>query len=96
MNTVWIVSLGIVSIAILGCLYRVIKGPSMADRIIALDTIGINLLAAVAIIGAMLKTGAFFETILLIGILTFLGTTAFARFIERGVVFENGNDENDK
>lgn len=95
LNSIWLVSLVVLSLSILGCLYRVIKGPSMADRIIALDTIGMGLLAVVAIFCAMFHTTAYFETILVIGILTFLGTTAFARYIERGVVIENGSRQND-
>lgn len=60
----------------------------MPDRIIALDAIGINLLAVVAIISVLIKSTVFMDVILLIGILAFLGTTAFARFLERGEVIE--------
>jgi multicomponent Na+:H+ antiporter subunit F len=70
-----------------------VKGPSLPDRVAALDTIGINLLAMVAVLSVFLQTQAFIEIILLIGILSFIGTTAFARYIEKGVVLENGNDQ---
>jgi multicomponent Na+:H+ antiporter subunit F len=73
-------------------LYRVFKGPSMPDRIIALDTIGINLIGLVALVSIWLGTQAFLEIILLIGILAFIGTIAFSKFIERGVVFERNRD----
>ncbi|MFD2670430.1 Na(+)/H(+) antiporter subunit F1 [Marinicrinis sediminis] len=86
-------SLVIIALAILGCLYRVLKGPSMSDRIIALDMIGVNLIAMVAIISIMLNTQAFLEIILLIGILAFLGTIAFSKYIERGVVIEHERDD---
>ena len=85
-------SLSILSLAILGCTYRLIKGPSMPDRIAALDAIGINLLAIIAIVSLLLDTQVFIDIILVIGILTFIGTTAFARYIERGVVMEHGDD----
>ncbi|AZV44984.1 Na(+)/H(+) antiporter subunit F1 [Peribacillus asahii] len=81
-------SLFLLILSILLTLYRVIKGPSMPDRVQALDAIGINLLAGVAIFAVLLRTSAFLEIILLIGILSFVGTVAFARFIERGVVIE--------
>lgn len=87
-----LVSLSILSLAILGCTYRLIKGPSMPDRIAALDAIGINLLAIIAIVSLLLDTQVFIDIILVIGILTFIGTTAFARYIERGVVMEHGDD----
>lgn len=85
-------SLSILALAILGCTYRLIKGPSMPDRIAALDAIGINLLAIIAIVSLLLDTQVFIDIILVIGILTFIGTTAFARYIERGVVMEHGDD----
>jgi multicomponent Na+:H+ antiporter subunit F len=81
----------VISIAI--CAWRLVKGPSLPDRVAALDTIGINLLAMVAVLSILFKTEAFIEYILLIGILSFIGTMALARYIERGVVFEYGNDQ---
>lgn len=75
-------------LSIMAALYRVFKGPSMPDRVMALDNIGINLLACVAILSILLRTHAFLDVILLIGILSFVGTIAFARFIERGVIIE--------
>ncbi|AZU60693.1 Na(+)/H(+) antiporter subunit F1 [Neobacillus mesonae] len=81
-------SLFFLLLSILAALYRVIKGPSMPDRVMALDNIGVNLLAGIAILSMFLRTYAFFDIILLIGILSFVGTIAFARFLERGVVIE--------
>ena len=82
------VCLCLIVCSILAALYRVLKGPSMPDRVMALDNIGVNLLAGVAILSIYLRTYAFLDVILLIGILSFVGTIAFARFIERGVVIE--------
>ncbi|MGF7047740.1 multicomponent Na+:H+ antiporter subunit F [Paenibacillus sp. DS2015] len=84
------------ALAIGVCAWRLVKGPSLSDRVAALDTIGINLLAMVAVLSVLLRTQAFFEVILLIGILSFIGTTAFARYIERGVVLEHGNDQDSR
>jgi multicomponent Na+:H+ antiporter subunit F len=80
------ISLFLLILSILAALYRVIKGPSMADRVQALDTISITIIAGVAIYSVLFKSHAILEVILLIGILSFIGTIAFARFIERGVV----------
>lgn len=93
LNTMLIISLAILSLAILGCLYRLIKGPSMNDRIMSLDTIGIILLSMIAVLSMLFRTEAYLDIILLIGILTFIGTTALARYIERGDVIERSNDE---
>lgn len=80
------------TISILVGLYRVIKGPSLPDRVVALDTIGINIIAGVAIFSILLNTHAFFDIILLIGILSFIGTISFSKFIERGYIIEYKRD----
>lgn len=77
-------SLSIMVLSIAICAWRLVKGPSLPDRVAALDTIGINLLAMVAVLSILFKTQAFIEYILLIGILSFIGTMALARYIERG------------
>ncbi|MER1986501.1 MAG: Na(+)/H(+) antiporter subunit F1 [Solibacillus sp.] len=81
-------SLVLFMFAIALSLYRVIKGPSMPDRAIALDTIGVNLISSIAIVSIVLNTKAFLEAILIIGILAFIGTIAFSKYIERGVIVE--------
>ncbi|MOA48673.1 Na(+)/H(+) antiporter subunit F [compost metagenome] len=68
----------------------------MADRIASLDAIGINMLAMIAILCMVQKTVAYIDIILLIGIITFIGTTAFARYIERGIVIERGDDPSNR
>lgn len=87
-DTIMIIALCLLLAAILANLYRVVKGPSSADRVQALDFVGINLISSIAVFSVFLNTHAFFDLILLIGILSFIGTIAFARFIERGVVIE--------
>jgi multicomponent Na+:H+ antiporter subunit F len=87
-SLIMISSLFVLTVSILLNIYRVVKGPSSADRVQALDAIGINLIAGIAIFSVYLDSHAFFELILLIGILSFIGTIAFARFLERGVVIE--------
>lgn len=83
-----ITSLSLLTISVLLNMYRVVRGPSSADRIQALDAIGINIIAGIAIFSVFLHTHAYFDLILLIGILSFVGTIAFSRFIERGVAIE--------
>ncbi|WP_379153612.1 Na(+)/H(+) antiporter subunit F1 [Paenibacillus sp. sgz5001063] len=86
----------ILSLAMLACLYRLIQGPTRSDRITALDTIGINLLAVITVLSIQQKTEDYIEIVLVIGILTFIGTTALARYIERDAVIEQGGDELDR
>ncbi|MDR4887687.1 Na(+)/H(+) antiporter subunit F1 [Bacillus sp. HNG] len=87
-KTILIISMAFLTFAIFVTIYRLVKGPSASDRIQALDVLGINIISGVAIFSVFLRNTGFFEVILLIGILSFIGTIAFARFIERGVVIE--------
>ena len=85
---IMLLSLALFMVAIALLLYRVVKGPSLPDRAIAIDTIGVNLISAIALVSIVLKTKAFLEAILILGILAFIGTIAFSKYIERGVIVE--------
>ncbi|MEK5230365.1 Na(+)/H(+) antiporter subunit F1 [Lysinibacillus sp. FSL K6-0232] len=93
LNNILLLALAFFSISIALSLYRVIRGPSMPDRAIALDTIGVNLLSAIAIVSIILKTKAYLEAILILGILAFIGTIAFSKYIERGVIVERKSND---
>lgn len=85
---IMLVSLTLFMVAIALLLYRIIKGPTLPDRAIAIDTMGVNLISAIAIVSIVLKTKAFLEAILILGVLAFIGTIAFSKYIERGVIVE--------
>jgi multicomponent Na+:H+ antiporter subunit F len=87
-----IVSLVLFSMTIVVALFRIIRGPSMPDRIVALDMIGVTLLSMIAIVSILLKTKAFLEAILILGILSFIGTIAFSKYMERGKIIEHKSD----
>lgn len=78
-----------ISLSMLGLIYRVIKGPSIPDRVIALDALGINLIGIIALVSILLDTYAFLEVILLLGILAFIGTVAMAKYLEKGEIIED-------
>lgn len=87
-----VLSLFFFGLAITILLYRIIWGPSIPDRVIALDTIGINIISGIAIISIVVDTKSFLEAILILGILAFISTVAVSKFIERGVVIELKRD----
>ncbi|MCT4776713.1 MULTISPECIES: Na(+)/H(+) antiporter subunit F1 [Exiguobacterium] len=89
LNIIIYVALAILVLAMLGMLYRVIKGPTTADRVIALDSIGIGLISVVSLLSILLDTTMFFEVILLLGILAFIGTVAFSKFLEKGEIIQH-------
>ncbi|AEP88032.1 Na(+)/H(+) antiporter subunit F1 [Bacillus spizizenii] len=82
-------ALGIMAVSTFLYVIRVIKGPTVPDRVVALDAIGINLIAITALVSILLKTSAFLDIILLLGILSFIGTIAFSKFLEKGEIIEN-------
>ncbi|MBO3066157.1 MULTISPECIES: Na(+)/H(+) antiporter subunit F1 [Staphylococcus] len=92
-NIILIIALVIVALSMLGMLVRVIIGPSLADRVVALDAMGIQLMAIVALFSIFLGTKYMIVAILLIGILAFLGTAVFAKYMDKGKVIENDNDD---
>ncbi|MTD31094.1 Na(+)/H(+) antiporter subunit F1 [Planomicrobium sp. YIM 101495] len=92
MEIVLTIALSLYILAILLALYRIIRGPSMPDRVVALDMIGVNLISAVAVFSVALSTHAFLEVILIVGILAFISTIALARFVERGEIVEHDSD----
>lgn len=91
-ETILITALLLFATAIGIAAYRIIKGPTMPDRVVALDMIGVNLISVAAVVSIVLNTTAFLEVILIIGILAFIGTVAFSKFIERGVIIERKRD----
>jgi len=92
LKTVVFISLICLSLAIFILIYRVIKGPTVPDRVVALDAIGINLVALIGLISIFLNTNAFLEIILLFGILSFIGTVAFSKYLEKGVIIDRDRD----
>lgn len=91
-DTVLWISVTFIALAMVGLIYRVIKGPTIADRVVALDAIGISLVSVIALVSIILETSAFLDIILLIGILAFIGTVAFSKFLEKGVIMEYDRD----
>lgn len=69
-------------------LWRLLKGPSDGDRILALDTITLNAVALIVLYGISMGTQVYFEAALLIAMLGFVSTVAFARFKLRRDVIE--------
>ncbi|MDP1525703.1 MAG: K+/H+ antiporter subunit F [Rhodocyclaceae bacterium] len=68
--------------------FRLIKGPSAPDRILALDTLYINAIALLVLFGIQLASPLYFEAALLIALMGFVGTVALAKFLLRGDIIE--------
>jgi multicomponent K+:H+ antiporter subunit F len=78
----------LVSSALLLSLWRLILGPDQPDRILALDTLYVNTVALLVLLGITLASNLYFEAALLIALFGFVGTVALAKFLTRGDIIE--------
>ena len=83
-----VIALGVISLAVLLNLYRLAVGPDVLDRVLALDTLVINAIALIVVIGIWYGTTMYFEAALLFAMVGFLSTVAFCRYLLRGNVIE--------
>lgn len=67
---------------------RLVIGPSVGDRILALDTMVVNAIGLIVLLGIAQGTRIYFEAALIIAMLGFVSTVAYARFILRGDIIE--------
>lgn len=77
-----------VSLAVMLCTWRLLGGPTLTDRILALDTLYLSVVALVVMLGLRWQTPLLFEAALIIAMLGFAGTVALARYLSRGDVVE--------
>lgn len=80
--------MGAFAIALVLNAWRLLRGPSLPDRVLALDTLYVNALALLVVVGLWLADKSYFEVALLIGLLGFVGTVVLGKFIMRGDIVE--------
>jgi multicomponent K+:H+ antiporter subunit F len=88
LNTAVYIAFGLVSAALLLCFWRLLLGPSRPDRILALDTLYVNTVALLVLLGIHLRSNLYFEAALLIAMIGFVGTVALSKFLTRGDIIE--------
>ena len=82
------VAFALMAAALLLNLWRVVRGPDLPDRILALDTLYVNSIALLVLFGVYLDTAIYFEAALLIAMMGFVGTVAVAKYLLRGDIIE--------
>ncbi|WP_108398053.1 K+/H+ antiporter subunit F [Devosia submarina] len=75
-------------LAMLAATYRMVRGPRAQDRILALDAFYVAAMLMLILFGIRVGSNIYFEVALLIGVLSFVGTVALAKFLMRGEVIE--------
>ena len=88
LNGVIAVAAAILGVAMLLNLWRLLAGPGMADRVLALDTLSLNAVGLILLLGLATRTTHYFEAAMLVAALGFVGTVAFARLLARGTLVE--------
>jgi multicomponent K+:H+ antiporter subunit F len=78
----------LLALAMACAFYRIVRGPRAQDRILALDTLYVNAMLLVLVVGMREATPLYIESALVIGVLGFVSTSAAAKFLLRGEVIE--------
>ena len=85
--TIYLVS-AVIGVALLLNLWRFMKGPHMLDRVIALDTMYINAIALIVLLGIFMGSPLYYEGALFIAMLGFVSTSAVCKYLLRGDLIE--------
>ena len=82
------VAFALVAAAVAMNFWRLLRGPSTPDRILALDTLYVNTIALLVLLGIHLGSALYFEAALLIALMGFVGTVALCKYLLRGDIIE--------
>ena len=86
--TAIVIAFTMLSIAFLLTLWRLLRGPTPTDRIMALDTLYINTVALLVLSGINWNSNVYFEAALLIALIGFISTVALCKYLLRGDIIE--------
>ncbi len=78
----------LLGLAMMCATFRILRGPRAQDRVVGFDTLYVNAMLLLVTFGIRSGTAVYFEAALLIALLGFVGTVAFAKFLLRGEVIE--------
>lgn len=87
-DTVIAVVMGMLLLALVLAASRLFRGPEVEDRILAIDTMYINTVALLMLLGMWLRSDIYFEAALVIAMLGFVGTLALSRYVMRRDIIE--------
>ena len=81
-------TLAMIGLAMVLNILRLLKGPAPVDRILALDTLNINTIGLVMLLGIIFTTKAYYEAALILAMMGFVGTVALAKYLLGGDIIE--------
>lgn len=84
MDKFFLFSLLFLSVTIILCMVRVIKGPTKGDRIIGINIIGTKTMVIIAIVSFLLKESYFMDVVLVYALISFIGSYVISRQLYEG------------
>ncbi len=75
----------ILLVAMLITLFRFLKGPTLSDRVVAFDILGIMGISLLILLSVYYQRSLYLDIALVLGLISFLGSTIFGRYIEKGI-----------
>ncbi|MBL8533122.1 MAG: K+/H+ antiporter subunit F [Betaproteobacteria bacterium] len=88
LNIAMAVATVFLSVALFATVWRLVRGPGACDRLLAVDTLYLNIAGLVLVLGVKTRSTLYFEVALLIVVLGFVATVAGARLLERRALIE--------
>ena len=82
------IAMTLITVSLALNLYRMVVGPHTLDRVVALDTMYINAIAMIVLLGIQLDSLLYFEAALFIAMMGFVGTVAASKYMLRGDIIE--------
>lgn len=86
MNDIFQVSAIILTMTIFLCLYRVLYGPGVENRLIAVNTVGTKTIILLVIIGYIYERPIFVDISIVYAMINFIATLAIAKYLRRGCI----------
>jgi len=85
MDLFFIIIISVISLGAVFAVVRFIKGPTATDRVMALDTLSVMLIAVLVILGFLMKRYIYIDVSLVYAVLGFIGVITIARYLEGGI-----------
>jgi multisubunit Na+/H+ antiporter MnhF subunit len=70
------------------CVYRLLRGPAVVDRLLAVDTIATNVLAFLLVWSIYQRTDVYMDSVIVLALLSFVATVAIAKALMRGRIID--------
>jgi multicomponent Na+:H+ antiporter subunit F len=82
-DIVFAVTLTMLALAAVLTFIRLVRGPTLPDRVIAIDLIGVLTICLLVVVAASTAQQAFLDVAMVLALISFVGTVAYARYVER-------------